>query len=252
MSNLNELKAVFHFKSNERSDYADYNCHFCKNCFIRPHSHYDYYEVLIVIEGEIENVLNGKKILQKVGSVSLLSPSSNHSLNCKEGSLHFNLAVKTRRFEGLIQNKNALKNALNENSYLTTTLSEEAFNYVNKLIGNINNESYDAYNCALVESVLYAVICEFYSELKVSEPQTKIAEYCVDAVNKINNYSYINMQATDVYRLYPVSHTAFIKEFKNLTFIGAHFGGWSIWEEASEETLQYSSYWAPVQVVGIY
>lgn len=26
----------------------------------------------------------------------------------------------------------------------------------------------------------------------------------------------------------------------------------SIWEEASEETLQYSSYWAPVQVVGIY
>ena len=26
----------------------------------------------------------------------------------------------------------------------------------------------------------------------------------------------------------------------------------SVWEEASDETLQYSSYWAPVQVLGVY
>ncbi len=31
-------------------------------------------------------------------------------------------------------------------------------------------------------------------------------------------------------RLIPI-----LKEFKNLTVIGAHFGGWSIWEEASEK-----------------
>ena len=29
--------------------------------------------------------------------------------------------------------------------------------------------------------------------------------------------------------------------FKGLTFIGAHFGGWSIWEQASKELVNYDN-----------
>ena len=34
-----------------------------------------------------------------------------------------------------------------------------------------------------------------------------------------------------------------LKEFKNLTFIGAHFGGWSIWEEACEKYKEFDNFY---------
>ena len=38
-------------------------------------------------------------------------------------------------------------------------------------------------------------------------------------------------------RLIPI-----LNEFKNLTVVGAHFGGWSIWEEASEKYKNYDNF----------
>ena len=53
--------------------------------------------------------------------------------------------------------------------------------------------------------------------IETIENLSKTAEYCHDAIRQINNGSYISMLATEIYNLYPVSHTAFIKEFKNIT-----------------------------------
>ena len=39
-------------------------------------------------------------------------------------------------------------------------------------------------------------------------------------------------------RLIPI-----LNEFKNLTVIGAHFGGWSIWEEASEKLNSFDNFY---------
>ncbi|MBR4030310.1 MAG: amidohydrolase [Clostridia bacterium] len=48
-----------------------------------------------------------------------------------------------------------------------------------------------------------------------------------------NRYDYSNPN-----RLMPVLQT-----FKNLTVIGAHFGGWSIWEEATEKLCKYENFY---------
>jgi len=48
-----------------------------------------------------------------------------------------------------------------------------------------------------------------------------------------NRYNYSNPE-----NLIPVLET-----FKNLTVIGAHFGGWSVWEEAAEKLTKYENFY---------
>lgn len=208
---------VNQFKSSERNDFSDFNCHWWRGKPVSNHSHLDYYEIIIITDGIIYNVINGNKHKQIKGTVTLLSPNCSHRLVSDTNAVHYNIAVKKRFFDSLLQNKNALKSALNDRAYLTVELSKTVYDYVYSIITKIQNDNYNAFNYSLVESVLYAVICELFNEVKSIENLSKTAEYCHDAIRQINNGSYISMLATEIYNLYPVSHTAFIKEFKNIT-----------------------------------
>ncbi|MBO5926118.1 MAG: helix-turn-helix transcriptional regulator [Clostridia bacterium] len=205
------------FNKNERSDFSDFNCHFWKGKSVKNHSHSDYYEVNVTTKGKTVNVINGISHVQEKGVVTILCPNSSHSLILDENSEHYNIAIKKRYFDSLLQNKNSLKTFLEERSYITHVLSEKVFDYVYYLILQIDNNSYDSYNHSLVESVLHALICEILSEFKVQAFPSKISEYCNDAIKNINNGAYVSMQATEIHSLYPVSHTYFIKEFKKIT-----------------------------------
>ena len=49
-------------------------------------------------------------------------------------------------------------------------------------------------------------------------PKSDSATYfCLDAINKIESGAFIDKSAKEIYGTYPISHTAFIAEFKRLT-----------------------------------
>lgn len=211
--------AKLNFKSNERSDFADFNCHWWSGNFVSAHSHEDYYEISIVTDGTLFNKINGTNLKQEVKDVILIKPEVSHSIiaDTKTNSRHYNIAITRRYFENFIHNKNSVKNALIKNNFIHHKLSDNAYNFIYDVINKIDNLSYNFINYTLVECVLYSIIAEIIFNENYEENFDKISNYCNDAINKINNYSYISMQATEIYKLYPVSHTAFIKEFKNIT-----------------------------------
>lgn len=211
---------IYSFKDNERTDFSDFNCHWWHSSAVSKHSHDDYYEISIVTEGDLINKVNNENLKQREGDVVVIKPSVSHSITNDSAptSVHYNFAVRKRFFENFIQNKPYLQNTLNGCDYLYFHLDDDTFRFVKRVATYIDNTNYDSFSYTLVETALYAIFsCYMINEQSRESKPNKISEYCRDAINKINNYSYVTMQASEIYKLYPVSHTAFIAEFKKIT-----------------------------------
>lgn len=211
---------IYNFKTNERADFSDFNCHWCRSASVFNHSHEDYYEISIVTEGETVNKVNNENFKQGVGDAILIKPQIYHSMKSDDDklSVHYNVAVRKRYFENFIQNKPYIQTLLNNNEALFIHLDDESFRYLQTVISRIDNEKYDSLSCTLVETALHVIISRIMlNEQNHERCTSEIARYCYDAISKITNYSYITMQASEIYGLYPVSHSSFISEFKKIT-----------------------------------
>ena len=209
----------FTFNKTERTDFSNFNCHYSKNYNVFKHSHDDYYEVIITL-GDFYETVDGQTYLRKIKDVTILRPDTTHAINViDENSCHYNLAIRKKYFESFIENKTALNNYLKNNGYLSFTLDEQCYQYVTSLIGKINNTKYDYLSLTLVESILYA-LCSCILPLLIddNECDDKILCYVKDAVEKISDGTFIKKTLKEIYASYPLSHTTFIKNFKE--FVG--------------------------------
>ena len=208
----------FLFNKIERTDFANFNCHLWKGKPVGKHSHEDYYEILITLDDYFETV-DGETFLRKQKDVTILRPNVSHSINnLDENSCHYNIAVRKKYFESFIENKTALKSYFTKNNYLSFTLDNETYSYVNNITAKLDNQKYDYLSLTLIESVLYAIVsCALPLLICKEESSDKILDLIKDAVAKINNGTLIEKSPKDLYALYPLSHTTFIKAFKKLT-----------------------------------
>lgn len=206
------------FKNNERTDYSDINCHWWYGDKVSDHYHADYYEVIISTGGEFENKIEGKTFAQSKGDVIIISPGTVHAIEASKKGEHYNIAVRSEHFERLIADKNAVKKALRSDKHICIHLRKTEYDYVFDCINKINNVKIGAFSATLVQTVLSVT---FLSVMEMSIPDEesaeKIAYYCRDAISKIDGGSLTVKSAKDIYELYPVSHTAFISEFKRIT-----------------------------------
>lgn len=211
---------TYAFNVNERNDLSDFNCHWWYGKEVNRHSHDDYYEIIIVTEGTINHTVNEYPYTQKIGDVIILAPNTVHSINSlnDEFAKHYNIAIKKDHFSAFLGNKEVLKYELNTSGAYYIELKEVTYKYIYDLILKIDNERYDALGYTLVETVIYSIISEILLNIRsTSDKENRVAYLCKDAIRRINNYSLITKKATEIYEMYPVSHTAFVKEFKKIT-----------------------------------
>lgn len=215
------------FLRNERSDYSDVNCHFwhgekppghVSNRYfgdIAEHSHSDYYEVVIATSGVHHHIISGLTVTLKRGDVLVISPAVAHSILSGQNAEHFNVAVKSSFFERMTANKSAVKELISRFGYFTAALSDNAISFVGECISKMDNANFGALSYTLAETILSIV---FLAVINADdEPKSGAAYYCYDAITKIENGALVDKSAAEIYALYPVSHTAFISEFKRIT-----------------------------------
>lgn len=208
------------FKKSERTDFADFNCHWSTQPSVGVHLHTDWYEIVIATDVSFYHCIgSGEQHLQRVKDVYILKPGIPHALYGvgDQKAVHYNIAVRTACFDSFIRNKDPLKTHFSANDSFKFTLPDITFVYLRSLIDKIDNEHYDTYNTTLMETVLHTVMLAAMDEMKwVSSEKERIGSYCKDALTKIDNYSFISKSAAEIYKNYPVSHTAFIAEFKRM------------------------------------
>ena len=207
------------FKYTERNDLSDFNCHWWYGKSFNEHTH-DYYEIVITTLGELYHIINGTTYTQTRGDVCILAPGASHTIKSVNNDFvkHYNIAVKREFFDAFLEHKVELKKIFEENNYFNLRLKDSTFAYISDTILKIDNASYNAVGYTHVEAVLYAIISEAIHKSSINNNKTnRITNYCYDAIRKINNYTYITKKATDIYSIYPISHTTFVTEFKKIT-----------------------------------
>ncbi len=204
------------FFKNERTDYSDVNCHFWFEKPVGMHTHTDYYEVAIATEGEQSHEVNDVKVNLARGYALVISPDATHKISFAKDSKHFNIAVKVHFFERLTANKSAVREKLAQSGFFTIRPSDTACAFIEECISKIDNDNFGAFSYTLVETVLSVVFLSVMNGSNEPRPDS-VAYYCLDAINKIENGTLLDTSASAIYSLYPVSHTAFINEFKRIT-----------------------------------
>jgi len=211
---------ILNFDRDERRDLSDFNCRWWCGVEADEHMHRDYYEVAIVAEGEQTNTVSGIDHIQRVGDVIIIKPGITHKIetNKENPAKLFNIAVRREYFDNFLRSKPLIEGLLTENDSLFIHLDAKAYAYVTEICAAVNNDRYTSLSYTLVESTLYALATQVMLTISESDMPTRgAAYYCKDAINKINNYTYIGKKVTEIYSLYPISHTAFIAEFKRIT-----------------------------------
>jgi hypothetical protein len=141
-----------------------------------------------------------------------------HGVESEDASEHFNIAVQCDRFERLMVGKDSIKNALNNDEYVTVSLNDTEFGYISECISMIDEECSTQFSVSLAETVISVI---FLSIMKAEAPESisnyNTGYYCKDAMVKIEKGSVPFKNASDIYAIYPVSHTSFIEEFKRMT-----------------------------------
>lgn len=208
----------FEYKKNERADYLDVNCHWwrCDDGPFDKHSHEDYYEVIIATDGEFINVVGKTNYSQKKGDVVVIALGSEHSITNINDGVHYNIAVKRETFEKMISNKESMRKTLEKQGSFLVTLSPVAYAYVENCINKIDNDRVNAYVLTLVETVLSTVILAFMEKQMEDNLAMDKAYYCRNAIEKMDNDTLVDKKMSEIYATYPMSHTAFIDEFKRI------------------------------------
>ncbi len=215
------MEKIFYFKKAERQlDYADFNCHYWSLGSYSRHNHVDYYEIIIPTAEPFVNTVNDKIYSVSKRDVLIIPPGISHSITAIGTSTapHHNIAIKAERFENFIRTKKHLYDALRTGEPYKIKTDESVFAVISGLLDSINNSSYDEKFLLLMETVLHLIAC---CSLLISEgkgySENAVTAFCIDAINKIDDYSYISESIAEIYRAYPISHTTFSAEFKRLT-----------------------------------
>ncbi len=212
------MKREYIYKTNERADYSDINCHTWKGSVVSEHAHRDYYEIIITTGGDLENTVEGETFTLRTGDVLILSPGSSHKICCEDICEHYNIAVRSECFERLISGKTAVKNALKEKGFLSVTLNESEYGYIKDCTEKIENGISVSYSYTVAETVISVIFIAAMDKALPDEGSREAAAYyCRDAIKKIENGSLSDKNASEIYKSYPVSHSAFISEFKRIT-----------------------------------
>ena len=214
------MKPTLTFQKNERIDFSDINCHFWSGTNTSEHTHSDYYEILIALEGPFFNTVNGMPFLHDAGDAIILKPHTYHRVFSTSPSLHYNIAVKTTYFESMLANQSVLKRLLQAQGYLHIPLSDETFPYVRKIIYAVQDDHLNAASLTFCETILSCIFSEFMlhnMRNPVDNGANDVSAYCMDAIHKIRNGAFLQKTLQEIYAEYPFSHTVFIKTFKTLT-----------------------------------
>lgn len=233
-----KMEKKYYFKKAERQlDYADFNCRFWSHGNYFEHMHIDYYEIIIPRGEPFVNTVNGKSYSVAMKDILIIPPGTSHTITAtgKSRASHHNIAIKKERFENFIRTKKHLSETLDKGLPYRIKTDEPTITVIFGLLEAIDNDFYDEKFLLLMETVLHLIACSSFLLSETEKySENSVTAYCKDAISKIDDFSYVSGSISEIYRTYPISHTAFSVEFKRLT-------GKTAVEYLTEKKMEYAN-----------
>lgn len=211
---LKQEPEMHYFNSHCSAD-VPYFCHFSAQG-AALHCHVDFYEFCLVVSGSYTHIYNDVETNVDIGNLMMFAPGQSHELrDAAPNSHHYSLIVKEEFFREFCTQHISNDERLYTQPYTEKKLSSAQFAYISQLISSITYTiSPDRFPTA--NYLLYTLIFSCFETLS-STPANSTKIYAVDLLQRLNNYQILNIDVKEMYADYPISQSALIHDFKNLT-----------------------------------
>ena len=220
-------------KSNvERTNFDEHylnlegDCGFLYSLVDSPmHTHLDFYEFSLITAGSFINEYRGqRRILNKNTFVFFGLNESHAMMKNHPDSVHFTFFVKRDFFENFCQQHFPLHPEMLSAHYIEEHLSYEQADAItlifNTIANSIGQDHLELFRFFLYTALFYC----FINKQFVTVPNTDKEElslntsiYIKDLVYHLNSYDYMQDDIASIYRLFPLSQSTLINQFKKYT-----------------------------------
>lgn len=214
---------IFYFNKVERkTDNADFSIKLWEKGNVKEHSHADYFEIVIPTGESFINYVDSDRKLMSIRDIAIIPPGPSHFIRsiAGQGIELYNVAIREKYFRNFIRSYETLQEILSKKSPVYITVDVYTYNFLTNILSKIDNKKYNERFLMFAETILHTIMSHLYiggSETTTKKKDNYLISFCKDAIWKIDTYSYISQNITDIYGQYPVSRTAFSTEFKKLT-----------------------------------
>lgn len=182
------------------------------------HRHEDFYEFSLVTYGSFINQYNGQSHTIRKNCLLYFRCQEAHSIYAgNEQSTHFSFIVKKERFEALCQQFFPGSDFFSSHACIEKQLTELQGEYLADLFKAL-------YICApgddltgRIEMFLYNAMALVQSNTENTHSERSTDRYIDKLLTNLNNYAYVPLKVSQIYKEYPLAQSTLINSFRRRT-----------------------------------
>lgn len=214
------------FSKKTRSNYFHFqrsipgtDCAYLYSSISAPmHCHEDFYEFSLVTYGSFINQHNGNSHIIRKNCLLYFRCQESHSIQAEnEQSTHFSFIVKKERFEELCKQFFPRSDFFAMHDCVEKQLTELQGEYLSELFKAL-------YICAPGENLTDRIELFLYNAMSLVQSDTQGASserssdrYIDKLLTNLNNYSYVPLKVSQIYKEYPLAQSTLITNFRKRT-----------------------------------
>lgn len=209
---MNKNSICIHTFNNLRRIFQGYGGVSFETISTLVHQHKDFYELILITQGEFQHTIEGTTTLLSAGTLLLFKPGVVHQLYTEPfTSTHFVLCIEQKHFLQFMNLRFSDFKMDDASNYFQTSISKEKLKYIEYLGTLIHKNIGDKHS--LADEILLLTINEF-----ISHPQLLDCNiYITEIIQKFKNQLYMNTSVKDICAKYPFSQPILLQEFKKAT-----------------------------------
>lgn len=182
------------------------------------HSH-TYYEIIIICNGPVTQVCNGKKYIMEKNDIFILKPGDVHMFQASPTSSHLNISIIPNELKKLCNTIDTdLFENINQAAPLLVKISEVEFNYLIYLADQIKIEKNDDNNkqySTPIKNIVYNLLNSFFNYFNLlSNGSTNLPSWLSEYIKNLNQPENLEKRISDLYEIAPYSQTMLNSYFK--------------------------------------
>ncbi len=217
MKNDNDLvrHSYFHFQRSIPGT----DCAYLYSSISAPmHRHEDFYEFSLVTYGSFINLHNGHSRTVRKNCLLYFRCQEAHSLSAvNEQSTHFTFIVKKDRFEALCRQFFPDSDFFSSHSCIERHLTELQGEYLADLFNALYISSPSDDLTGRIDMFLYNAMALVRSNAETPHSERSADRYIEKLLVNLNNYAYVPLKVSQIYKEYPLAQSTLINSFRNRT-----------------------------------
>lgn len=206
-----QATASYKYHKSEQSCPGYFRISFESTCTV-VHRHENFYELMLVTEGEWQNITPAGTFTLAVGTLTLFRPGATHQLFTEPmKSKHLVVCIEAEYFESFVARCFPEFSFSSDSLFLSVTISQEKRKYL-EYLGNCICQNTQPRKIVSDEILLLSISSLLSNALASTEDN-----YALDIMKKLDTFFYLNNSVDEICANYPYAKPLLMRQFKRVS-----------------------------------